>query len=84
MNTTTIAWSNADHGYGFIACRAGERGVFLHFSGFVSRGACAPVVADAVVCDTGTGRRGPTAVNARSLAGPGREPRPFAACQRGW
>ncbi|MQY24342.1 cold-shock protein [Nocardia macrotermitis] len=82
MKTGIVAWYDVKLGYGFIARGAGEKDLFVHFSGLADRDARIPVAGDAVVFDIEVGLRGPKAVNARILAGPGGEPQPAAVPER--
>jgi CspA family cold shock protein len=66
MPTGTVKWFNDDKGYGFITPSDGTKDLFVHQSDIVSDGFRSLAEGANVSFDTGSGDKGPKAVNVQS------------------
>ena len=66
MPTGTVKWFNDDKGYGFITPADGTKDLFVHQTDIVSDGFRSLAEGANVSFDTGSGDKGPKAVNVQS------------------
>jgi CspA family cold shock protein len=69
MATGTVKWFNGDKGYGFITPEDGSSDLFIHFSNIVGEGYKNLQEGERVEYEPAQGKKGPEAINVRSLGG---------------
>ncbi len=67
MSTGTVKWFNEQKGFGFIAPDEGGKDVFVHHSNIDAQGFRVLNEGEKVTYDIGEGRKGPEALNVRSI-----------------
>ena len=63
----TVKWFNGEKGYGFIACKNGEKDVFVHYSAIIGDGFKSLKEDQAVEFSVVDGAKGPQAQDVRVL-----------------
>ena len=63
MPTGTVKWFNDEKGYGFITPSDGTKDLFVHQTDIVSDGFRSLAEGAKVTFDTGSGDKGPKAIN---------------------
>jgi cold shock protein len=71
MATGVVKWFNGDKGYGFITPDDGGNDLFVHFSNIVADGYKNLQEGEQVEFEPAEGKKGPEAVNVKSIGGGG-------------
>ena len=69
MSNGTVKWFNGEKGYGFITPDDGGADLFVHFSNIAADGYRSLSDGEAVEYEAAQGKKGPEAINVRSLGG---------------
>lgn len=77
--TATVKWFNASKGFGFVAPSDGSPDAFLHISALERAGLTQVAEGTTIVCDLGTGNRGPQVVLVHEVDASTAAPRPARA-----